>query len=153
MSSALAKAVSKLVRPLAVRQGLADGRLACQWSALVGPEMARGLRPLSLSPDGVLKLEAASSSWAMQAQYRAPLLIEMLNSYFGYAAVKRVVFSSTYFVPKALAAPTPVVPDQGAWVRAAAQTAHVADTALRDALLRLGAQMEARHSAPAAYVA
>jgi len=78
-----------------------------------------------------------------------PMIIERINRYFGFAAVKRVRPQQTYFDIEPPKTRTTIVPDAGAQTRAEAQVQNVKDDTLREALKKLGAQIEVRHSKPA----
>lgn len=145
---AIGQAVSKLVKPFAAASGFAEHRLLCQWSQVVGPEVARHARPVRLT-SGVLRLAVADGGWAMRLTAQSPQLMESINSFCGFGVVKSVRFEQAYFKT---ASPLPEIStasDTGAKVRAAAQVSRVGDDTLRDALLRLGTMVEAEVS-PAA---
>jgi len=142
---AVARSLHKLLKPLALRQGFADVRVLSQWSDIVGPDMARQMQPQTLK-NGVLQVAVSNSSLALQIQHQAPQLMEKINRFFGFRAVKSIRPVQTYFALEPQPQATVVVPDAGAQVRAEAQVSQVQDPELKAALSRLGAQVEARHS-------
>jgi hypothetical protein len=88
---AVGVAASRLAVPIIGKRG--GGilvRLKSEWAAIIGPDWANVTWPSALGRDGVLKLRTASGA-ALEAQHRAPLLIERINGYFGRPAITRLV--------------------------------------------------------------
>ncbi len=141
---AVGVAVAKLAAPIVKKRG--GGvlvRLKSEWATIVGAEWAASTWPAALARGGVLKLHCAPAV-ALEVQHRAPLLIELLNRFFGREAVTRL--SIVQALPPAaasarfpLAAPVSAAPVSAA--EAAFVDRHVAgigDPELRAALSRLG---------------
>jgi hypothetical protein len=87
---AVGVAASRLAVPIIGKRG--GGilvRLKSEWAAIVGPDWANVTWPAALGRDGVLKLRIASGA-ALEAQHRAPLLIERINGFFGRPVVSRL---------------------------------------------------------------
>src|SRR3954449_4708420 len=87
---AVGVAASRLAVPIIGKRG--GGilvRLKSEWAAIVGPDWANVTWPSTLGRDGALKLRTTSGA-ALEAQHRAPLLIERINGFFGRAVVTRL---------------------------------------------------------------
>jgi len=83
------------------RQGLGTGALAREWRAIVGPGLADFCRPGRLNfpkiaerRNGTLTLRVVPA-FATELQHLEPLMIERINSFFGYAAVARLRLQQT----------------------------------------------------------
>lgn len=90
---ALAATLPKVTARAYGRRGFAEGGLAADWTSVVGRDIARRCQPQRLSfarsgprEGGTLTLRV-DSGFALEMQHLEPLLIERLNSYFGYRAV------------------------------------------------------------------
>lgn len=89
---AIAQMVPKLTRKALGRRGLAEANLVADWPTIVGSERARTCQPEKLAfprgrrHQGTLHLRVTSAA-AIEIQHDAPVLIERINGYFGYAAV------------------------------------------------------------------
>lgn len=138
---AIAPAIHKIVKPLARRHGFADARILSQWSRIVGDDMARHVKPVKIS-NNMLTVAVADSNWAMQVSYKSPILVEMINRYFGFAAIKKIKTLQSYFTVADHKKKMPITPDTGARIRAEAQTRDVKDDGLRAALQQLGEVVE-----------
>ena len=83
-----------IAKPLR-RNGFAHSEVLTRWSAIVGAELAAVSCPekLSFTPHnqgtGVLSIRVASAA-ALEFQHRQSEIIERVNSYFGFRAVKRL---------------------------------------------------------------
>jgi hypothetical protein len=87
----LGETASRIAAPIVMRGG--GGmltRLKAEWSAVAGNDVAMRTWPEKLGRDGALKLRVAPGM-ALDLQHRAPQVIDRINSYFGRAAVKRLV--------------------------------------------------------------
>lgn len=143
----LSRSLHKLLKPLASAQGFADARILSSWRQIVGDEFYQHAQPQQLK-NGVLTVSVCHGAVAMQLQHMAPMIIERINRYFGFAAVKGIRPQQTYFDIEPPKTRTNIVPDVGAETRAEAQVQEVKDDSLREALKKLGAQVESRHSKP-----
>lgn len=125
------------------KNGLGEAHLIQHWSEVVGPRLAESTSPEKLSfprgarHDGTLKLRVAPGI-ALEIQHSEPVLLERINSFFGYRAVARLSLEQTWrprqnLPPRRrpLAAPEAADLEQ--------RVAEVPDDALRAALTRLGA--------------
>lgn len=95
---ALASAVDGVTRPIFGKRGLADGAIVHHWQTIVGERFAALTAPEKLvfptgaRHGGTLHLRVAGGGIATQLQHLEPLLVERVNSYFGYQAVGRLHF-------------------------------------------------------------
>ena len=89
---AIAGHVPALTRKALGKRGLAEANILADWPTIVGTEKAEICQPDRLTfprgerRDGTLHLRVAPYA-ALELQHDAPLVIERINSYFGYAAV------------------------------------------------------------------
>lgn len=68
---------------------VAVGGIMGRWDQVVGAEMAAHVTPESFD-EGVLRLRADSSAWAVQVQYLVPTLLRRLAEDIGEGTVERV---------------------------------------------------------------
>jgi len=96
----LSDLVPGLTRDIFGRKNLLFGKLMAQWPHIAGPDMAERAMPMDLKfqrkaekdktpPQAVLVL-AVQPAYALEFSYQKGLLIERLNMFFGYPAVKDV---------------------------------------------------------------
>jgi hypothetical protein len=91
----LGSALAKLTRPVYKRRGFARADVLARWSAIVGEALAATSCPEKLSfPSGsgagaTLQVRVASG-FALELQHLAPLVVERINTYYGYQAVARL---------------------------------------------------------------
>jgi hypothetical protein len=142
---AVGVAISKVTLPIiTARGGGILVRLKSDWAAIVGPDWADATWPTALGRDGALKLRAAPGA-ALEAQHRAPLLIERINGFFGRPVVSRLalVQGPLPLPPR----PRSRLPRQLAAVEVKAldeRLADIADSDLREALAQLGRSLISR---------
>jgi len=134
------------------RRGFAAGDVVRHWPEIAGTLLARHTLPDRITyprgqrTDGILHLQVGSAPVATEVQHLSPLIIEKVNTYFGYGAVKGL---HIYQRPLPPAAPTRPAPRPlSAAERAAldAEIAAVKDPELRQALANLGAAVRRRRS-------
>jgi hypothetical protein len=147
---ALAHAVPALTRRALAERGFHAPRLAVDWAAIVGEDLARATLPEKLlqpeRPDGGLLVLRVSPAAALEIQHREPQIVERVNAAFGFRAVGRLRLRQAP-IPvserRVHAAPT-LSPAESAKLEARA--AVVADDDLRAALVRLGTSLGARRA-------
>jgi hypothetical protein len=130
---------SRVAAPIvASRGGGVLGRLKAEWSAVVGAELAAVTWPEALGRDSALKIRVVST-FALDLQHRAPLVIERINLFFGRPVVERLVLVQGR-VPLAVrprrAPPEPLAAEEAKALEA--RLAQIADPELRAALAGLG---------------
>jgi hypothetical protein len=153
-----AKAVGSFLPSLTTKAlqkyGFSAASLIMDWPAIVGREFAQFAVPerlkwprLPAEPEdedartpakraGAVLLLRVDSAKALDVQYQGQQIIERINAYFGYAAIAQL---------RIVQSPIPVTPAKPApRIRAEpliGEVAGIADTGLRDALARLGAEI------------
>jgi hypothetical protein len=139
----LAATLPRVTRKALGRHGLAEAGLVADWIAIVGPDIANRSLPLRLAfpsgdrRNGTLHVRV-SGSLSLELQHLEPVIIERINGYFGYSAVRRL---------KILQGPVPRKPEPPPTVDHAApvvaeaidsEVVSVSDDRLRDALAGFG---------------
>jgi hypothetical protein len=139
----VARLLGAILDPAARRRGFAEASLLADWIVIVGPALARRCRPLRVdhAPGkrrGGTLLVQASGAVAIEIQHAAPQIVERINTYFGFPAVRQLRLLQMPLRPPAPPAPRPrpLGPDEEAAL--AARVTGVADGELREALLALG---------------
>lgn len=149
----LAAALSKATRATFRRRGFAHAGVLSRWPEIVGEELATMSCPEKLSfppgrgDGGTLQVRVAGG-FATELQHLEPLVIERINTFFGYAAIGRLALKQG-----PLPAPRQARGLERALGRAeqealGARVAATADQGLKSALLELGRRIAA--SLPAA---
>jgi hypothetical protein len=132
-------AASRVAAPIVARGGGGVlGRIKAEWAAVVGAELAATTWPEALGRDGALKIRVVSS-FALDLQHRAPLVIERINNFFGRSAITRLVLVQGSLPLPARprrAPPAPLGADEAKALEA--RIAQIADPELRAALTGLG---------------
>lgn len=153
--SALGAAIARLTKPLFAKRGLADGAIVAEWAAIVGPTLANQSAPEKIvypggqSTEGTLHLRIASGGLAVELQHLQPLLLERINSYFGYRAVARLrLIQAPVPKPPARVAGTPRALEPAEEEALARSLAGVADADLRVRLDALGRAILAHGAVP-----
>lgn len=136
-------AVGKLARPILKGRGFAAADLVIRWRELVGETLAdnsapeRLVWPTGKSEDATLKLRVAPG-FGPEVQHLAPLILERINTFYGYRAVTRLAISQGP-VPRP---PRPTAPPRALTADEQAQLDEllggVADENLKESLARLG---------------
>ena len=91
----LAQLVPRITQKALGRKGAGVAGLITKWPDIVGPAIARASLPRKLSfpkgerGGGTLKI-AVAGSLATELQHLEPQVLERINGFFGYAAVKRL---------------------------------------------------------------
>ncbi len=136
-----ARLVPGLTKAAFARRGFHRAAVLTDWQAIVGEALAERCVPERLSGDGVLTIRA-SGSVALALQHLEPQMLERIASYFGFRAVTRLRFRQAPLPEREVVAKPrerPPVPPT-----LAASLTDIEDDALREALLRLGAEVAAR---------
>lgn len=143
-------------RPLAdlVAPGLADvcGRVGfsvvevvTHWDEIVGPDLAPHCVPLKLQwprqeEGGAATLVVrVSGAYAIEMQYAAPVVMERINTYFGWRCVGRLALRQGPVPPRYVRPPAPVEPEPQEVEEISREIGTFGDEALNASLARLGA--------------
>jgi hypothetical protein len=150
--------VPRLTRKAFEKYGFSAATLITDWPAIAGrelaayaaPERLRWPRAVEHSPDeasetgkgrpGATLILRVDGGRALDVQHNASQIIERINAYFGYAAVKELRIVQA---PLHAGSEPPRAASRPATLPLTHEVAHVADPALRDALARLGAGVRA----------
>jgi hypothetical protein len=143
--------VTTLLDPAARARGFAEASLLSEWPQIVGPSLAARCHPMAVRFErgrrggGTLVLQAGNSA-ALELQHSAPQLVERVNRFFGYPAVRALRFlPSPTWQPHRIvepAQPPPLTPHELESIETAVRP--VADASLRDALAALGRSVRRR---------
>jgi hypothetical protein len=131
------------------KQGFASTDIVTHWAEIVGPEIAAHAEPVKLQwPRGdaeqpepatlVLRVEGPA---AVEIQHLSGLILERVNRFFGWRAVKRIALRQAPLT-RANKRQAPSPPDPQAVAAVAASLPDVSDESLRAALARLGAAVK-----------
>lgn len=126
-------------------RGASIARLRAEWTAIVGPELARVSRPEALlssrgSRTGkALRLRVPGAS-APEIQHKSGQLVDRVNAYFGHKMIDDIRLVQGAIAVQAAAPPIPA-PDPKTVSLVAERAASVKDPELRAALTRLGARV------------
>ena len=136
--------LTAILDPAARRRGFAQASLLADWPRVVGPALARRCQPVRVdyAPGrrrGGTLLVQASGAVALEVQHAAPQIVERVNGYFGFPAVRQLRLLQMPFKP-----PPPPREVQPRRLRPEEEAAlvgavgGVGDAELREALLTLG---------------
>ncbi|MBK8175255.1 MAG: DUF721 domain-containing protein [Rhodospirillales bacterium] len=141
---ALAETLSAVVAPLAGRRSFAIARVALEWPKIVGEHLANRsvpmkiIAPLGARGAGTLNVRIASGALALEMQHNEPLIVERINTFFGYAAVARLrlIHGPVPDRRQSLRLPRPLSGDAVAAVDGL--VAGISDPELRESLKNIG---------------
>ncbi|HAD87832.1 MAG TPA: DUF721 domain-containing protein [Rhodospirillaceae bacterium] len=142
---AVGKALGKLTAAAYGRRGFAEGDVIRHWPEIAGDLLARHTLPDRITfprgqrTGGLLHLQVGTSAVATEVQHLEPLIVEKINAYFGYGAVKAIHIFQRPLPPRA-AEETPPPARLSAAEQSSLERdlAAVTDPDLRDALEGLG---------------
>jgi hypothetical protein len=150
--SALGSSVERVTRQVLGKRALAEASLIAEWPSVVGQEFARACQPRRLVfPDRKARREATlvlrvKPGEATRLAHLEPVLVDRVNGFFGYQAVKRLKLEQGQLVertPPPRPRPQPSLDDSES--RAARQRIdRIEDNRLRDALSRLSDRLSGR---------
>jgi len=135
-----ASLLKKLVSPAFRRQGFSESDIITRWSTIVGPMLADHSLPerLKFNADGGTLMITVNGAFALEMQHLQPVIIERINSYFGYNAVTRLSFKQVPFSALQPARRQVREPTPEALAEAGKEIAPETSPALAQALARLG---------------
>jgi hypothetical protein len=131
------------------RQGFASTDLVTHWPEIVGPEIAAHAQPMRLNwpredaseEEAAILVLRVEGPAAIEIQHLSGVILERVNQFFGWRAVKRIAIRQAPLVRRAPQL-RPAGPDPEAVEKVAASLPDVADDDLRAALARLGAAVK-----------
>lgn len=139
----LGQALAKAAKPAFARAGFAAADIVLRWREIVGPALAehtapqRATFPRGRRSDGTLHL-AVEPALAVEVQHLAPVLIERVNTFYGYAAIARVAIRQQPVRRRRPPATVPPPLSEAGRNRLEADLAGIADARLKALLRRLG---------------
>lgn len=152
-SRPLADLATPALAPALARYGFDEAGLVLLWPEIVGARLAGRCEPTRLQwqrrvrdekPEAATLLVRVESAFAIDLQHQAPTLLERINAHYGWRCIGRLALRQGP-VRRPPPARLPVAPpDPASVVAAQAVVAAVADQALREALVRLGARVLTR---------
>ena len=92
---AISGLIGKSSKAALIKRGFAQADILTNWAAIVGPNLANFSSPEKFSyarqsnKEATLRIRVAPG-WAPEFQHFEPLVIERINSFFGYRAVARL---------------------------------------------------------------
>lgn len=134
----------KVVKPVFKARGLMEGKIITHWLQIVGERFSRLalpekiVFPKSKKGEGTLYLSVTSSS-ALLIHYSQGLILEHVNTFFGYKAISKIQMNHGFVPPKVAAEKAPPLPlpqDEKDWLEQHTQS--IADPDLKTTLEKLG---------------
>ncbi len=142
---ALAATLSRITDTALRKKGFAQTAVITNWAEIVGPELADYTAPQKLAfprggrSDGTLHVRVAGAL-AIELQHLEPIVLERINTYFGYRAVARLALEQGPLPPRrdtARRAPAPAL-DAAEENAIEGTVSGIEDDRLRHALSALG---------------
>lgn len=154
-SRPLADLVGGALQSAFARQGFAAVDIVSHWEDIVGPELACRTEPLRLVwprrddpfSTGTLTVRV-EGPYAIELQHLAPVVIERVNRYFGWACVGRIAIRQGPVARKKRAPDLPVEPPAEIVAAVEKSLGEFEDEGLKAALARLGALVKAGVTRP-----
>lgn len=153
----LSDLMPNLTKDIFGKKNLLFGKLIAQWSHIVGPEAAAHTLPVELkfqrkaekeqggSPQAVLLL-GVQPAFALEFSYQKDLMVERLNAFFGYPAIKDIkIVQDSSIIDRKPPKPVKMKPltlQQQVEIETA--TADIKDNDLQTALKNLGKAIASR---------
>jgi hypothetical protein len=87
---------AKIAAPILDKRGFASGAVIARWPEIVGAELSAFAVPIEIkfprqrNDKATLVLQVANGSAATLLQMKAPVLIDRVNAFLGYAAISRI---------------------------------------------------------------
>jgi hypothetical protein len=130
------------------KQGFASTDIVTHWPEIVGPEIAAHAEPIKLQwprgdveePEPATLVLRVHGPAAIEIQHLSGVILERVNRFFGWRAVKRIALRQAPLT-RGAKRPAPSPPDAET-VAGVAASLDVSDEDLRAALARLGAAVK-----------
>jgi hypothetical protein len=141
-------ALPQVTKTALVRRGFAAARLIADWEHIVGPVLASASIPERLLRDKqgaepTLLIKVAPGA-ALELQHLEPLVVERINSHFGFRAVARLKLKQAPVARQIVSHKRPAPLDPAVEQALAERVTGVADPTLQSALLALGRAVKRR---------
>ena len=88
--------IQTIAKPILGIYGFASVDILSNWEDIVGPDLSKGIRPEKLTfekdkrTNGTLYVKSAGGAFAMLFEHQKNRVIERINTFFGYPAVKNI---------------------------------------------------------------
>ncbi len=97
----VARHIQKLVGPAARKRGFAESEILTRWAEIMGPEFSARSAPEALKFSKGASMEATliirtDGSTALELQHLESLILERINTYYGYRAVAKIRYRHDY---------------------------------------------------------
>jgi hypothetical protein len=133
----------EILKPVFKERGLMEGKLVTQWARIVGPKLSRLTLPEKVSfpkgrkAEGTLHLKVTSSS-ALLIQYSQNLILDQVNTFFGYKALSKLRMTHGFMPPQEKMNPPslPLSQKEKEWIENLLES--VSDPELKTYLGKLG---------------
>jgi|TARA_R110000824_G_scaffold152296_1_gene323487 hypothetical protein len=144
---AIASLVGKSSRAALVRRGFAQADILTHWPSIVGQNLANWSSPEKLNysrqknSEATLRIRVAPG-WAPEFQHFEPLIIERINSFFGYRAIAKLQLIQAPVQKPEVRREKPAVPlseAQKEWIKETIK--NVSDTELKKRLAAVATSM------------
>lgn len=146
--STLSSEIRHLTRGILGKQGLTQVAIKNRWNEILGPELAFGIKPVTLTfpfkdrMGGTLKVRTAGGAFALLFEHQKGQIIEKINTYFGYPAVNNIKIEQggVKLDPQKQAEPVwPLNEEQ--LQKLSEKVANIQDDELRKKMLDIGVQL------------
>jgi hypothetical protein len=153
MMETLGKHFQTLAKAALQKHGFQQADILSHWVVIAGDELAQICVPdrikwpraaEGMRVQGGTLVVRVNPGRALDVQYRAQQLMERVNQFFGYGAIGALKVLQSATVVVAAPPPPPVLPVPSAAVQE--RVATIENHELKEALLRLGAQVTGRRS-------
>ena len=97
----LSSNIEQMAKKLLGEHGFSEVDLLKNWASVVGEDFAAYCIPeridfkKGMRTDGTLILKVATGALALELSHKEPIIIEKINTYFGYGAVSRIKIMQT----------------------------------------------------------
>lgn len=155
----LGRVITQITDPAVRKRGFVHTEIISRWATIVGDELSRASAPQRISfptrqgDPGVLHVRVDGAR-AIELQHMSPLVIERINTYFGYRAIGsvRLIQGQMPIPPQSTARPPePTEPEPTEKVEIAGASDQIAgtrDPELRAALEALGKRLHGTNPTP-----
>ncbi len=144
----LSDLIDATLGPVLAAQGFASSDIVASWPDVVGEKLATRCEPIKISwPKRIGTAEASEpatlvirveSAFALELQHLAPVLIERVNTRYGWKAVGKILLKQGPIRKTPRPVPLPA-PTAEVLEKAREKVGSLDNSALQEALIRLGA--------------
>ena len=87
---ALANVVGAFLRQTKLDERVEQASVVPEWPDLVGKQIARVTKPISVTPDGTLFVSVTTNSWMTELSLMEPQILRALNAKAGRNRVRKI---------------------------------------------------------------